>query len=76
MIDGFFRYCPSCISDKISLIQPSDTAGRIEFCVSCNFAVNHVLFTCGCCNPDVFALCPRRECAARGVPTKNLCAAF
>ena len=71
MNNPIFRYCPSCESKEIGLLP--EAKGVIEYCYTCNFAVNHVLFTCGHCNPDVFAICPRRDCPNPGSPTYRLC---
>lgn len=32
-----------------------------------------VEFTCGCCAPKIFALCPKNDCTTPGNPTSKLC---
>ena len=39
------------------------------------FVSRYVLFTCGHCNPEIFALCPQDNCPNPGTPTDTLCRA-
>ena len=52
---------------------PAGGKGTMEYCTTCSFVVNYVKFSCGHCNPDVFAICPTRGCSSPGSPTKQLC---
>jgi len=69
---GIFNLCPSCSSEEISVQKVVDS-GSVEYCLACNFAANYVRFTCGHCNPDIFAICPHNGCNRPGSPTKRLC---
>lgn len=46
--------------------------GLREHCLTCSFVANYVQFSCGHCNPDIFAVCPRHGCG-RGRPLGQLC---
>ncbi|HNP24894.1 MAG TPA: hypothetical protein PKL37_22650 [Panacibacter sp.] len=67
-----FNECPSCGSQKI-IYQKLEGGGYREFCSMCLFSSTYVEFTCGCCNPDVFGICPNTKCKTPGTPTHKLC---
>lgn len=67
-VKRLFQTCPSCGKDVIEF-RFEDTAR--EMCSACGFSADYVLFTCAHCNPDVFAVCPRKGC--KGTPTEELC---
>jgi hypothetical protein len=73
-MERLFSACPSCGARNIGF-ERLPTGGAREICMNCMFVANYVQFTCGCCNPDVFAICPKKSCrrTPRGTPTKQLC---
>ena len=73
-MEALFRRCPSCGSNAI-IFQSLEGGGAREFCQQCMFVANYVEFTCGDCNPDVFAYCPRKDCKANplGTPKNTAC---
>ncbi len=68
---GLFNRCPNCGSFHISYSSASMKAH--EHCMECGLTTNWVEFTCKCCNPDAFGICPRKGCVNPGTPTKKLC---
>jgi PhnB protein len=71
-VKGLFQKCPSCSSDEVELRTLADQRTQ-EVCSLCSFAADYVWFTCEHCNPETFALCPRKNCRNPGKPTNNLC---
>jgi hypothetical protein len=70
-----FLRCPSCDSVSISL-QILDAGGMREHCPECFFVATYVKFNCTPdkhCNPDVFAICPRKDCPNPGKPSEKQC---
>ena len=70
-MDSIFKTCPSCGSNFMR--YDSYNIRAQEHCLECGFTTTWVEFTCNCCNPDIFGICPRKNCANRGTPTKRLC---
>ena len=69
---GIFKNCPGCGSSGI-VFQELSEGGSREYCSTCLFVANYVKFTCGHCNADIFAFCPKKDCGKPGTPTNRSC---
>mgnify|MGYP001198865491 CR=1 FL=1 len=69
---NIFIKCPSCKSDDIQTLE-LQSGGFQELCRTCLFVSNYVEFTCGCCQPDIFRICPNTNCTSPGTPKTKLC---
>lgn len=73
-MERIFRRCPSCGGGNLG-VERMAFGGTCETCRSCAFVTTYVVFTCGCCNPDIFAICPNSACKRKppGTPTQDFC---
>lgn len=63
-------------SESLSVARPVGAerpVGLVESCPACSFISTYVRFTCGHCNLDVFAVCPRTGCRKKGAPGSMAC---
>ena len=73
-MERMFSRCPSC-GGRSMHVEKMAFGATCETCMVCAFVTSYVVFTCGCCNPDVFAICPNHACRhkPRGTPTHAFC---
>jgi len=65
--------CPECKRVKINIFRDERSGFTIGRCIECAVTFNYVEFTCGCCNPDILALCDAPNCKHPGTPTTKPC---